>query len=556
MDVSELQDGQCLRVPLAVLVDAPWGNVRRGKRNPSKFGDLKSSIAGRGVVQGITVRPNDDDNTLETLAGYGRRDASRELGLADIPVVVKRVDDKEGIAIGLTENLQREDLTIRDEVVMSQQFVSLADGDYAEAARALGWGERKVRARIKLNDCSAKVLEALAEGTIKIGHAEVLCQFTHNLQDGTLAKLLDEGWSVEYLKERANQASRILRFAKFDTSACEACPHNSSVQPVLFDNHIGVGKCSNLPCYRQKTDAWLADRKGELEREEGKVFLAVEKPDCDRRTVSADVVGEDAFTNDCLNCTSRVRILSGGINKDCGEVIDHQCINLTCFQEKVAAKSEADTPTKSTTTRKTARKKAGSTKGAATRKPSIPGGVKKQAEQYVRGVVGALLLQSPAYRLAISLHSVSQVTGYKIPNLKEVGAEKRIATLAAWDTVTLEAEIDAAIRHGTLTVGFGDNFQGTSVVLASAMLVESRKDAVTDGWKPSTEWLSTYQKGGIESFCRQKTVGFAAAFDAAHEKGAFDKLLRQKKDEIIKAIVEFEFDWTPVAPKEVLDLVG
>lgn len=563
MDVTTLSDGQCLRVPLEMLVDAPWGNVRRGERNPQKFEELKTSIAARGVIQGITVRPNDEDNTLETLAGYGRRDASRAAGLEDIPVIIKRVDDKEGIAIGLAENLQREDLSIRDEIIMSQQFVSLADGDYEEAARALGWDERKVRARIRLNDCSRAVLDALGEGKIKIGHAEVLCQFTEKLQDGTLEKILDEGWTIDYLKERANKATRLLRHARFDLAECQNCPHNSSVQAGLFDNHIGGGKCSNLPCYRKKTDEWLAGRKAELEQEEGKVLLALEKPPEDRRTVGPEIVGEEAFTSECLNCVSRVRILKDGINKDCGEVIENQCINLTCFREKVeafkvksatdkAGAASKDGKAKKTSAAKTTAKK----KGASV---TLPTGVKDQAEAFVRKVVGEKLMEQPSFNLAVTLLGVARLTGFSVEiDGKKVSTSPtdQVVALAQWDTERLRAEIRKAVSFGVIEAGAQHGFDGKATVLAAAKLVESREADVTQSWKPTKAWLETYQKGGIEALCRHKKVAFDRAYDEAKGTAAFATLMKRKKAEIIKEVLSFEHDWSGAVPPEVGALVA
>ena len=563
MDVTTLSDGQCLRVPLEMLVDAPWGNVRRGERNPQKFEELKTSIAARGVIQGITVRPNDEDNTLETLAGYGRRDASRAAGLEDIPVIIKRVDDKEGIAIGLAENLQREDLSIRDEIIMSQQFVSLADGDYEEAARALGWDERKVRARIRLNDCSRAVLDALGEGKIKIGHAEVLCQFSEKLQDGTLEKILDEGWTIDYLKERANKATRLLRHARFDLAECQTCPHNSSVQAGLFANHIGGGKCSNLPCYRKKTDEWLVGRKAELEQEEGRVLLALEKPPEDRRTVGPEIVGEEAFTSQCLNCVSRVRILKDGINKDCGEVIENQCINLTCFREKVEAfKAKSATDKAGAASKEGKAQKASEAKTTAKEKGAsvtLPTGVKDQAEAFVRKVVGERLMEQPNFNLAVTLLGVARLTGFRVEiEGKKVSTSPtdQVVALAQWDTERLRAEIRKAVSFGVIEAGAQHGFDGKATVLAAAKLVESREADVTQSWKPTKAWLETYQKGGIEALCRHKTVAFDRAYDEAKGTAAFAKLMKRKKAEIIEEVLSFEHDWSGAVPPEVGALVA
>ena len=543
MEYQSMPDGECVRVPLSALKEPPWGNVRRSTRSAAKRSELKRSIEDKGILQAITVRPTEDGSSLEVLAGNGRWEISQEIGLADIPAVIKHCTDKEGIAIGYTENSAREDLTLRDEIEMSQECVSHADGDYEEAARVLGWDERKVRARIKLNQCSETVLTELGRGRIKLGHAEVLCQFTHKLQEGTLEKILSEQWTVDYLKERANGAARALRHARFDTNECNGCPHNSTVQSSLFDNHIGEGKCTHLPCFREKTEAWLESYKRELEHEEGVVLIAIEKPESDRRTVSEATVGT-AFQSDCLGCVSRVRILQDGINRDCGDVIDHQCINLSCYNEKV----DALKPKEKTGTKKKASKN--------DTKPSVPAGVKQQAQDYVRGVLGSALLEQATYSLAITLHSVARATGYDIDGLVKQGAAEEIAIMIGWDTTQLQTEIQKAIAHGTLSVKQGASFDGVRMTLRSKHHVADRCERVIQAWRPTKEWLETYQKGAIESFCRDANIGFDAAWDELNGKGGFNKLMKKKKGEIIEAILEFDFDWAEAAPKEVLELVG
>lgn len=556
MQVSELRDGETLRVPVSMLVDAPWGNVRRGERDPKKFEELRRSIRDQGVVQGIAVRPNDDENTLEVLAGYGRRKIAFDEGHADIPAVIKRVSDKEGIAIGLAENLNRDDLSIVDEVEASQRHISLFDADYEEAAKVLGWSVRKLKGRLKLNDCTKEVLEALRKGSIRIGHAEVLCQFTEKLQNGTLKLVLDEEWSVDYLKERASKAARFLRHAKFDTAGCEGCPNNSSVQAELFDNSIGIAKCTNLPCYREKTDAWLAVRKEELEAEEGKVFLNIEKPESDRNEVSSGVVGESAFAEDCLPCVNRVRILRSSINKDCGEILDNQCIDSGCFKAKLAAKAEAETEQQTKGRSGKTSKAKSAAKAKPKSRPMLSSGMREQARQFARQVIGEELLKSEAYRLAVMLQSISHATGY-LPNGRSYGARAdTIEKLAGLSVEKLKEEINKALAFGLLEASQGTGrFEGTEVVLKSAGHVEQAKEKVIDAWEPTKEWLGTYQKGAIEGLCKQRGVGFAKAFDAEKGKGAFGKLMKQKKDDLIAAILAFEFDWSEAAPKELVDLV-
>lgn len=204
----------------------------------------------------VTVRINPEDpKKLQLIAGYGRVEVSNLEGYYDIPAVFKVADDRSGYAMTMAENLNRESLSVADEIVASQKFISYYNGDYEAAAADLNWNVKKLRGRLLLNQCTEKVISALREDKIKIGHAEILSAFVPKLQDGTLETIISENWSIEYLKERAGKANRVLKNAIFDITACANCPHNSDVQATLFDNTVGKSKCNNLVCFREKTFA-------------------------------------------------------------------------------------------------------------------------------------------------------------------------------------------------------------------------------------------------------------------------------------------------------------
>ena len=75
------------------------------------------------------------------------------------------------------------------------------------------------------------------------------------------------------------------------------------------------------------------------------------------------------------------------------------------------AKAEAEKPASSTNGKKApAKKKASNPK---TSKPTLSAGMKEQARQFARQVLGAELLKNDAYRLAVMLLSISELTGYQ-----------------------------------------------------------------------------------------------------------------------------------------------
>src|SRR3546814_15294150 len=89
----------------------------------AKLNELAESIRAQGVIQPIVVRDL-GGRSYEIIAGERRWRASRLAGLAEIPVVVREVDDRTVIAMALIENIQREDLTRSEERREGQEGVS------------------------------------------------------------------------------------------------------------------------------------------------------------------------------------------------------------------------------------------------------------------------------------------------------------------------------------------------------------------------------------------------------------------------------------------------
>ncbi|NJO72576.1 MAG: ParB/RepB/Spo0J family partition protein [Leptolyngbyaceae cyanobacterium RM1_406_9] len=77
--------------------------------DPEKLEQLTQSIARHGILEPLLVRPL-ARNQYELVAGERRYRAALQLGLPEVPVVVRRLNDEEALQLALIENLQREDL--------------------------------------------------------------------------------------------------------------------------------------------------------------------------------------------------------------------------------------------------------------------------------------------------------------------------------------------------------------------------------------------------------------------------------------------------------------
>lgn len=71
---------------------------------------LMKSIEDEGVIVPLLVRPNPDGEGYEVIAGHRRKAAALWAGLAEVPAVIRELDDDQAIVAMVDSNLQRENL--------------------------------------------------------------------------------------------------------------------------------------------------------------------------------------------------------------------------------------------------------------------------------------------------------------------------------------------------------------------------------------------------------------------------------------------------------------
>jgi ParB family chromosome partitioning protein len=93
--------------------------------DPDKMQHLMNSIQEHGILEPILVRSL-YDGEYEIVAGERRFRAAQELGLSEIPAVVRDLDDQQALQVALVENLQREDLNPLEETEAVLELLSLS----------------------------------------------------------------------------------------------------------------------------------------------------------------------------------------------------------------------------------------------------------------------------------------------------------------------------------------------------------------------------------------------------------------------------------------------
>jgi len=168
-DASEKNNG-IRTLPISAL--APHPQQPRRRFDDALLEELAASIAARGVIQPIVVRPH--GHQFQIVAGERRWRAAQRARLHEVPVVVRDFDDLETMEIALVENIQRQDLNAIEE---AQAYQRLA-GEYGHTQDALAKIVHKSRSHVanllRLLELPDQVQARVVDGTLTMGHARAL----------------------------------------------------------------------------------------------------------------------------------------------------------------------------------------------------------------------------------------------------------------------------------------------------------------------------------------------------------------------------------------------
>lgn len=143
---SELEQARLIKIER--LRDNPY--QPRGSMDETRTQELASVIKAQGF-QGVLVarRAPSTDGYYELAFGHRRRDAAKLANLSVLPVVVRELSDRQMVAVAITENIQREDLTPLEEgrtyLLMAGEMGYTHEQIASEVGKARGYIENRIR---------------------------------------------------------------------------------------------------------------------------------------------------------------------------------------------------------------------------------------------------------------------------------------------------------------------------------------------------------------------------------------------------------------------------
>ncbi|MDN4613479.1 ParB/RepB/Spo0J family partition protein [Leifsonia sp. F6_8S_P_1B] len=186
----------------------------RTEFDPDALAELVASIREVGVLQPVVVRPlAGQKDKYELIMGERRLRATKELGLATIPAVVKDTADDAMLRDALLENLHRSQLNPLEEASAYQQLLADFGITQDELATRIGRSRPQITNTIRLLKLPAAVQARVAAGVLSAGHARAILSLAPD-EEAMLRladKIVNEDLSVRAAEAAASMAPKPAR---------------------------------------------------------------------------------------------------------------------------------------------------------------------------------------------------------------------------------------------------------------------------------------------------------------------------------------------------------
>jgi len=190
-----------------VAIDEIDPNPNQPRQVMGDLSELIASIAEKGIIEPLVVRQRGE--RFQIVAGERRYQAAVQVGLRELPVVIRDVDDTEVIELALIENLQRKDLTPFEEAEALHGLAERCGYTHEDLARRLGKSRTAITESLALNGIPEEVrnLCRLADISSKSLLLQVVRQESAQKMTALIEKIAGQGGATrQQLRDAAARA--------------------------------------------------------------------------------------------------------------------------------------------------------------------------------------------------------------------------------------------------------------------------------------------------------------------------------------------------------------
>jgi ParB family chromosome partitioning protein len=116
--------------------------------------------------------------------------------LREVPALINAVPDASALAIGLIENIQREDLNPLEQANGLARLIDEFGLTHDAVAKAIGRSRSAVTNLLRLRELAKPVQEYVMAGRLDMGHARALLGLAAGAQTAAAARVVAQGLSV------------------------------------------------------------------------------------------------------------------------------------------------------------------------------------------------------------------------------------------------------------------------------------------------------------------------------------------------------------------------
>lgn len=221
--------------------------------------DLASSIAEKGIIQPLIVRPDPNRaGDYQIVAGERRWRAAQIAKLHRVPVLIRDLDDMAVLEIAIIENVQRADLNAVEEALGYRQLMDKFGHTQERMSAALGKSRSHIANVLRLLTLPDDVQRLLRDGSLTYGHARALITADDPM---SLARVvIGKGLSVRQTEAlaksglSARKRDRQTSTKDSDTRALEADLSANLNMKVSIDHKAGTESGQISIAYRSLDD--------------------------------------------------------------------------------------------------------------------------------------------------------------------------------------------------------------------------------------------------------------------------------------------------------------
>ena len=233
--LGEAGQPELLHLPVETIHPNP--RQPRKRFEPEAAEGLAASIRLQGVLQPVVVRRRHEGG-FELIAGERRWRAAKAAAIPTLPALVRDVEDKDSLLLGLVENVAREQLSAVEEARAYASLIDEFELSLGDVADRVGRSKPSVSNRLRLLELPEEVLWMLARGDLSEGHARAVLSLQDDDARRRLARrIVKEGLTVRSAERAAQEGGAKRRPRKI-----------SLVDPALADRaRAAAERLTGLP---------------------------------------------------------------------------------------------------------------------------------------------------------------------------------------------------------------------------------------------------------------------------------------------------------------------